>query len=85
MGKNPETESPWETKDVLVSLLTNDIPTWLQPNTVLYCIIKSFFSMVTETADIERLMSVFCLQDTKLTQARTDGNHTQRITIVGQI
>ena len=59
MGKNPETESPWETEDVLVSLLTKDIPTWLQPNTILYAIIKSFFSMVTETADFECLMSVF--------------------------
>ena len=36
MGKNPEKELPWGTKDVLVSLLTKEIPTWLQPNTILY-------------------------------------------------
>ena len=45
MEKNPETESPWRTKDVLVSLLTKNIPTWLQPNTILYHIINSFFKI----------------------------------------
>ena len=81
MGKNPQTDSPWATKDVLVSLLTKDSPSWLKPNTILYCIMMSFFSMVTETADIERLMSIFCLQDTKLTQARAPARVEQMVLI----
>ena len=81
MGKNPRTGSPRATKDVLVSLLTKDSPSWLKPNTILYRIMIPFFSMVTETPDIEHLMSIFCLQDTKLTQARAPARVEQMVLI----
>ena len=35
MGKDPQTESPWGMKDVPGDLVTKDIPTWLQPSTIL--------------------------------------------------
>ena len=60
---------PWATKDVLTDLLTEVKQHWMQPCTTLHRIIRSFFAILTDTADIERLMSVFSLDDNVLNQA----------------
>ena len=53
---------------MLADLKKKDLD-WLKPNSSLRHIIKSNLVMLTETADLERLVSVFSLQDSVLNQA----------------
>ena len=76
LSNNPATGEPWKTCDVLTNLLfrsQNDVSVqcWLHHGTPLYHIMKCYLCQITETAEVERLMSVFGLQDSKLNQGST--------------
>ena len=77
---NEKTEKPWTTKEVLIFMLNDDI-SWLKPGTSLCGIIRIYQSLSVETADIERLMSVFSLQDTALNQHSTPSRVEQMVII----
>ena len=73
---NPATSDPWKTKDLLVNLLCRSrsdatVQSWMCPGSPLFHIISCYLCQITETADVERLMSVFGLQDSPLNQAST--------------
>ena len=70
----------WSTKEVLLNVLQNNLP-WLPPGSTLHRIIKIYFSVAVDTADIERYMSVFSLQDNALNQHSTPACVEQMVRI----
>ena len=77
---NKSTGNLWSTKEVLLNVLQNNLP-WLPPGSTLHRIIKIYFSVAVDTADIERLMSVFSLQDNALNQHSTPARVEQMVRI----
>ena len=77
---NKQTNKFWTTKEVLLFVMRSNYP-WLLPGSTLHPIIRIYFSIAVETADIERLMSVFTLQDTPLNQHSTPTRVQQMVII----
>ena len=77
---NKSTGNLWSTKEVLLNVLQNNLP-WLPPGSTLHRIIKINFSVAVDTADIERLMSVFSLQVNALKQHSTPARVEQMVRI----
>ena len=86
LENNPATGEPWETCDTLTNLLYRSltdvsIQCWLYCGSPLHHIIKCYLCQITETAEVERLMSVFCLQESKLNQGSTP-EYLERMVII---
>ena len=77
---NKSTGNLWSTKEVLLNVLQNNLP-WLPPGSTLHRMIKIYFSVAVDTADIEHLMSVFSLQDNALNQHSTPAHVEQMVRI----
>ena len=77
---NKSTGNLWSTKEVSLNVLQNNLP-WLPPGSTLHRIIKIYFSVAVDTEDIERLMSVFSLQDNALNQHSTPARVKQMVRI----
>lgn len=73
-GLNPDTKKVWQTKDVLLNILSQEDPAvrkWLHRDAPLKRVILSALVQVTTSSDIERVFSVFTLFDNKLNQTTT--------------
>lgn len=71
-GLNPDTKKVWQTKDVLLNILSQKDPAireWLRRDAPLKRVILSALVQVTTSSDIERIFSVSTLFDNKLNQA----------------
>lgn len=81
-GKNSLTQKSWTTKEVLIDLLANSktLP-WLSSTSILRLIIKAFIIQITESSDIERVMSVFTLFDNKWNQA-SENDLVEKVVII---
>ena len=55
---------------------------WLQQDSSLRYIMKSFLAQITVSSDIQRLMSIFMLYDSKLNQASKATNVEQTAVIL---
>ena len=87
MGKNPKTDKPWKTDEVLLKLLASDdeeITSWLPRGSVLRYVMTCCLVQVMSSADVERVMSSFDLYDNKLHTHTHTHTHKQKPTqIVG--
>ncbi len=62
-------------------ILCNDVPVWLRTNSTFHRIMKSYLSLLFESADNERIMSSHTLLDTKLNQASMPTRVEQMVVI----
>ena len=78
---NPDTGKNWTTKKMLADMICVNTPTWLNRKSSLHRIIMSYLSLIFESADNERIMSVFNLLDTKLNQA-CNPSRTEQLVLI---
>jgi hypothetical protein len=81
MGVNPDTQEVWTTKEMLVSMLCTETPVWLPRKSILHRIMKSYMSLMFESADNERIMSSHTLLDSNLNQASMPKRVEQMVVI----
>ena len=67
---NPDTKKSYSSKEVIMRLLhsSDESVPWASPTSVLRYVMKAFLSTIVVSCDVERLMSVFTLYDSKLNQ-----------------
>ena len=83
-GLNPDTKKVWQTKDVLLNILSQKDPAireWLHRDAPLKRVILSALVQVTTSSDIERIFSVFTLFDNKLNQV-TNPEKVEEIMVI---
>lgn len=81
MGVNPDTHEVWTTKEMLVNMLCVETPVWLPRKSILHRIMRSYMSLMFESADNERIMSSHTLLDSNLNQASMPKRVEQMVVI----